>query len=377
MMKKCFYALLIIATLGSSCMSTKSLTKTITYEYANVIFAPTLSTLKLSDGVSLTVTPINAKTLNEETYDAALRNGDYEKEFIDAVYELKSQLSSKKTTISKQERIGIEGIINALECISKLEKNGKISQDVSIVLRRRILNNDTGMDGAEIQYLVGNDLYPSDYNPYRINSNYFSVFKFSFENTTPKVETVKIKDFQLLSNEEQLYPLTMKYFEENLKDETEAIKNLYRLNMPDDLNLTPNQRITKYIAVPAINLRNEKLQVQYIYKNSVVNFDFNVSNVQNNQTYKLERYLLQFDGAGDGLSKNTYYAIEFSDKVTYGLKENIVFLTEQRKEVRAKIYGINIDSGNGKISFTTSGEFAFSELGRNTKILKFAKVKNE
>lgn len=85
-----------------------------------------------------------------------------------------------------------------------------------------------------------------------------------------------LKNFNSQVIEEQLYPLASEYFEVNLKGFKEKIKNSYRLNIPNELIITPGQRVNKYIAVPAINSLNNKLQVQFIRNSNVINFEFSV-----------------------------------------------------------------------------------------------------
>ena len=75
---------------------------------------------------------------------------------------------------------------------------------------------------------------------------------------------------------------------EQRKDEQEIFANAYRMNMVDELVISPSQRISKYIAIPAINPRNENLQVQIIRGDEVTNFSFDVNQEFENRNYQVE-----------------------------------------------------------------------------------------
>jgi hypothetical protein len=355
-----------------SCSSSKSLKKTITQTHYNLTFTPDQSTKKIINNTELTITPIDAKILNKETYDAAYRDGNYEKEFVSIIEEWKNELSK----FSKPEKIEIQGNINAFEALSSLERDNKIPQDVSFILKKRIIDNKMGRDGSEIESLTDLGI-PSDYNPYRVNKNYFSVFKMNFENKGKEIEKISIKEFQISSNEEQLYPLNFEYFEQNLKDRAESMKNCYRLNMPNELIITPEQRVNKYIAIPAINTDNNSLQAQFIRNGAVTNFNFNVTKKETKKTYSLEEF--EFKNEGALLSKTTrvFYVVKYEDNILFPLRTNKVFLTEERKRIPVSVYAISISAINSEILFGTVENFIFSKVSKNRKGVPFKKLKKD
>ena len=371
-MKKNYQFCLALLSILMSCSSTKSVTtKSVNQKYYNLNFRPSsISDKKISNTI-LTVTPIDAKSLNKDTYEAALRDGNYEKEFISIIETWKSKLSS----MSRKEKLSTQGKINAFEALDKLTNSGAIPSYLSIHLKRRIIDETTGRDGTEVESLQGLEIFPSEFNPYKVNSNYFSVFKLTFENNGQSVEKIDIKEFQIVSNEEQLYPLGSEYFEKNLQDRSETIKNSFRMNMPDELLVTPGQKISKYIAVPAINTDNSKLQVQFIRNGQVTNFDFIISKQETEKTFKLEKYGLVNVGKETKYAHEYYYAINYNDKISYTLKSNQLYVNDENRNLTADIYAIGINVLNSGILFGSSKGFIFSNEKGNVKKVEFKKAK--
>lgn len=370
-MKKVLVFTFAFAIFANACSTSKQIRKTVSQKYYNISFSPELITKKSIDNTEITVTPIDAKSLNNETYEAAFRDGNYEKEFISAIESWKSKLSS----LPKMERIILQRKINAFDCLTKLQEEGKIPAQLSLILKKRIIDETSGKDGTEIESLADIDIIPAEYNPYKVNSNYFSVFKLLFDNKGKDIENINMKEFQLVSNEEQLYPLASEYFEKNLKDHTETIKNLYRMNMPNELIVTPGQRVSKYIAVPAINTENSKLQIQYIKNSNVVNFDFNVSKKEIEKTFNLEKYDLTT--GQQNFQYKTFYVISFTGNVSYALKDNKIFVSDEKKSLKANVYAISISLQSDELSFGFAENFTFSGLKNNIKKIEFRVLKKD
>ncbi|MFT3934518.1 MAG: hypothetical protein QM726_12925 [Chitinophagaceae bacterium] len=328
--------------------------KQVTQIYYNLDFTPE-SVKKTNKSIDISVTPIDAKSLNKETYEAALRDGNYEKEFYTYIEKWKSDLRSQ----TKHDRILTQGKINAFDLLGKLEKEGSIPKQISITLKRKIANETIGKDGTEIESLGDIDLYPSEFNPYKGETNYFSVFKITFDNKSEAIDKVNLKEFQIISNEEQLYPLASEYFEKNLEGHTESIKNSYRMNMPSELTVTPGQRINKYIAVPAININNKKLQVQLIRGNIISNFDFIISKKEIEKKYNLERYELVAQKPNNLF--RLYFVISYKDNISYPLKDNKLFVSDEKKNLKASVYSIAINGVSSEVAYGTITDFTFSD----------------
>lgn len=370
-MRKVLFIKLICILIISSCTSTKPLNKEVSQKYYSLGFSPE-NLKKKTSNTEITITPIDAKSLNKETYDAALRDGNYEKEFVSIVENWKSKMSS----YSKKEKNYIQGKINAIDYLSNLEKEGGIPPQISVLLKQRIIYENIGKDGSEIESLSDISISPSEFNPYKGNINYFSVFKVTFENKGNTIEKINLKDFQIVSNEEQLYPLASEYFEKNLGSKSETIKNSYRMNMPNELTLTPNQRINKYIAVPAINSENNKLQVQLIRNGKVENFDFTVSKNETEKKYKLNKYELIGSGDIKNLSK-FYFVISYKNDIAYSLKDYQIFVSDEKKKIKATVYAIALNSSNTDISFGLLSDFYFTNEKTLENKVPFKRIKRD
>ena len=240
-----FSIFLFSATLVACFPGRKILKKTINHSYQNTKFTPESVQKQGLGKVVMTITPIDAASINHETYDAATRDGNYEKELAISIEKMKNDLAK----LSKAQRAEITGKINGIEAVTNLEKEKLIPANTAYQLKLRILHGkEYGKDGTEVTALSDVENYADNFNPYKINQKYLSVFKITFENNGTEIEKLKLQELQVVSGEVLLYPLAIEYFEKNLTNESEKVKNAYRMNMPDDLIITPSQRITKYIA---------------------------------------------------------------------------------------------------------------------------------
>ena len=147
------------------------------------------------------------------------------------------------------------------------------------------------------------------------------------------------------------------------------------MNMPNELTVTPGQKITKYIAVPAINSLNSKLQVQFIRNSIVQNFDFDIIKNETQKLYTLEKYELKYNGEGDDVSYWVYYVIEYKDNVSYALKDNKLFVSDEKKLLPVNVYGIGINPTNSEIVFGSATNIKFSEVKDNKQKITFKKQK--
>ena len=364
----CITSLLII-----SCSSSKpAQKKTYSQTYYNLTFSPESVTKKIINNTEITVVPIDAKSLNKEMFDAANRDGNYDKEVSNMLEAIRDRMNRA----SKQQKIYLEGKVNAFEYLSKLEKEGKINANIALLLKRKINDEYSGYDGSESETLSDTTVATdAGYNPYKLNDKYFSVFRINFENKGTEVEKINLKEFQLLSNDEQLYPLTSDYFQGILRNNTETIKNALRKNMPDELVLTGGQKVTKYLAVPAINAENEKLQVQFIRDKAVVNFDFTVARKEVNKTYSFNDYNLAYSGEGNEFAYKTFYLVSYKDNVAYALKDTKVFVSNDKQNLPVSIYAIGINTNNADIVFAAEENFKFITGGDNKKKIQFRKIK--
>jgi hypothetical protein len=321
------------------------------------------------ENLQVTITPIDAISTNRETFEAANRDGNYEKELT---FDLEKQMDELKK-ISKEEASEIAAKINGVNAVSKLERNGLISPTAAYQLKMRIsYGEEYGRDGTETSILSESEIYPDNFNPYKINNKYLSVFKVTFDNKSDKVERIKLKAIQVVSGEELLFPLGMEYFESNLKNEPEKIKNAYRMNMPEELILTPGQRITKYISVPALNTNNEKLLIQMIGTENITNFDFSVKVQTSNKDYQVESYDIVTSTLPSPGNTNfraapfvNYYAVSYRNGASYATTDNRIFVSDENKNSIASVYVIAINKYSSMAIPLYKTNFKFSELSNN------------
>ncbi|MBI5915168.1 MAG: hypothetical protein HY842_07300 [Bacteroidetes bacterium] len=364
-----------VAVLVTACVPTRKIVnKTINHNYQNLTFTPEQVKKQSIGKVEMTITPIDAKVLNQETSDAAKRDGNYEKELSLSIEKSKRDLDE----MSKEEKAFVQGRIKAVNAVSDLVKRGEIPTAIGYDLQYRIWYGDEyGRDGTEVSSLSEIDNFPDNFNPFKINDKFLSVFKITFENKGSEIEKFNVKDFQITSGEEQLYPLATEYFEENLKNEPEKVKNAYRMNMPMELTLTPNQKVTKYIAVPAINPSNKELQVQYIKDKSVLNFDFAVSAKVMNKSYQVESFDIRSETFHDPSRYDYFFAINYSQGISYAAASTRVFVSEDKKVTPVSIYGIAIENNSSrKVYFGKNENFKFSAVLKNLVKVKLSEIKS-
>ena len=359
--------LLFIKLFIIGCAPSKmAIKKTISHDYHNIVFSPE-QILKSSSGkVDVTITPIDAASINQETYEAASRDGNYEKELATAIDKRKNELDR----LSKSEKYNINRKINGIDAVTKLEKEGLIPSNTAYQLKSRIwYGSEYGKDGTEIASLSDIEIFADKFNPYKINEKYLSVFKVTFENMGNEIEKIRLKEIQVVSGEELLYPLGIEYFENNLKEDPEKIKNIYRMNMPEELALTPAQRITKFIAIPAINTGSENLQFQIIKGKEIINFDFKVNEKRNNKRYVLESYDIFTDGLESTAWVDYYFAINYENGVSFALSDARVYVNEEKKMTPVSIYAVCIDNNNtAKARIAKKVKFKFG-LEKDNKVV--------
>ena len=322
-----------------SCGTSKVVKKEIIGNYTNLIFTPQYIDKSLDRDLSLRIEPIDAKELNVEIYETMMRDGGYEKQLYSSDIFVEEKLSRKEKQTLKQKK-KIEKYIN------DILNEGRINKQVAFLFKERVINSlfgsefgTPGFDGSEIHTSLGNNRY-SEFNPYRINSNYLSLFRFYFDNKSNNIQSVDLENFQVSDNKELLYPFKNEYFEKNWKDDSEKMKFIYRMNMPDRLTLTPSQQTLKYISLPAINPNSKEINVSYINNNEVVTYPFklNIETISEKIVYTL--YNLELDKKwGRSLDIQQYlFLVETEDNDLFPLRENKVYVNEIDKNKPIKIH---------------------------------------
>lgn len=334
--------LLLFSLLLINCSTNKLIKKNIESNYFNVNFKPIELTKDIRPNLSLTVEPIDAKKLNIEIFESSKLDGSYEKSLIRSYVsqeELKESLNSSNRK-KRELALSIESFLN------KISSENNISEDVIINFKEKVyyshlLEKYYGFDGTEVVSLKGNERYKI-LNPYNNNNKYFSLFKLTFKNTGNLIEEIELKNFQILNNNELLYPFKNQYFEDNLKG-SESLKFIYRMNLPDNLRIIPNQSVVKYISVPAINTDYKKLIVNYIEKDKPIDYSFGISIETKNEIDVFTNFqILQPQYSGNF---RYYYVVE-TDDLIFPLNNNSFFINDKDLNNPITIYRLTIDVQN-------------------------------
>lgn len=337
---KIFSALLFGALL-SACSTTQPLPdKTVNHTYTNVEFEPETKNNLIEDGLTLSVEPIDAASLNEVSLSAASRAGDYEQEVISEYLNYDSDGSLSSSEEKHRERL----IEISNEIISDMN-SGEISEELAHSLIERIWQGRSrGMDGSEIHSFTTSS-YTSDFNPYFIGRGYLSVFKLSFNNESDKVKEVDFERFQIASGNEILYPLDMEYFEERLSGQDSKLENAFRYNLPSSMNIAPGQTVAKYLAVPAIDGRTTNLNVQYFKEdNTVTQYEFDLNQVSEEVETIMNNFIIEPDLPRNvrTISFEYYYALNLEDGTTFPLTDNNFYISENERDQTINICQVQV-----------------------------------
>lgn len=339
-----------------SCGSNKLIQKEITGNYTNVIFTPKEINKSLPNNLSLTIEPIDAKTLNQEIFETMMRDGGYEKQLYSSDIFVEQKLTKNERRILERYKV-VEKYIN------DLLSESKINQQVAVLFKERIINSlfgteigTPGFDGSEIHSSLGNNRY-SEFNPYRVNNNYLSLFRLHFNNKSNSILSVDLGSFQVSDNRELLYPFNNEYFDKNLKDDSEKMKYIYRMNMPDKLTITPSQQTVKYISIPAINPNSEEINVSYIIGNEVVTYSFklNVETIKEKFVYLL--YNIEIKNRNRSLyGEDQQYVllIENENNIIFPLRDNTLFINETEKSKPLTIHVLSVPYRGDKFGYGQS-----------------------
>lgn len=346
----------LIILLGCS-GSQRLVTTQVNQRYTNISFTPGFAQINDIDGLMISVTPIDAASINRETFEAAAQDGKYENEMARLSHE-----RDTGTQGSKRERALMQAKLHAVEEVEKLEQTNQIPALTAYYLKMRIWNGkEHGRDGSEITSLSINENFYDGYNPYKINNRYLSVFKVTLENQSNEVKRIKLSDFQVLNGENLLYPLGYDYFEKNHDKNPQLIQNIYRMNMPDELVITPNQRITKYYSVPPIDANSKKLQVQLLNQSRLIAFDFEVSREEIVKNHLMEKFFISNRNSTDIL----YYAVSFSNGITFATKDASFFVSTENKKHPVNIYAVSIDTYNYKTRIISKKNILLNNQDKN------------
>ena len=339
----------IIFLFGVASCSPRFIEKTISHDYSNVEFSPKQNKEVLPNGLSITITPVDAKKLDAETFRKASRDGNYEKEFASEV----GRAVEANESVKRSERNKlIELKAEAIAAVDDLVQRGKMQAEVGSLLKLRIWEGKSfGQDGSDIKSLSNISNAPSLFNPFFLNGRYLSLFKATFENTSDEIIRIGVDDFQVSLGEELLKPYEPAFFEKAYKENTEKLKSAYRFSMPEKLTITPSQTVTKYLAISSIDRRNEAVTVQYLNEDTFKDFSFSLKLESSTINYTLESYTLDTYGFSKGASE--FFVVQIEDGGTLVLEDDTVFIDKNRKDAEVTVFAFAVAN--------VSEEFAYGK----------------
>lgn len=348
----------IASSIIISACSTKQLTKTVHVKTTKTQFTPQLISHNLDGKLKLTLEPIDAKNINKEVFNSTNLDGSYSKEQSFSYY----QYLTDNKNLSSYERKLKETIIKVFEGIDELYNKKEINLDQSNLFKEKVYtyyildNLNYGFDGSEVDKVQ--DDFLGESNPYLSNGKYLSLYKLSFTNSDDQVKDVDIKDFQILSENELLYPFKIDYFEgiySHPKDE-QKLRTIYRINMPANIRLVKNQSVSKYFSTPAINLENKKLVINYIKDNNVKDYEFQVKIDEVLKEVKLDQFKIRLKNP---MPLPHFYIYQYANNNLL-LKGYDFFIDRDKQNQKAKLLALYVDRYKGKVNLTIT-EFSGSE----------------
>lgn len=337
--------LIIFSLLILNSCAPKRLKKTVELSYSNVIFKPSELSKKVNSNLTLKIEPIDAKKLNNEIFEASRLDGSYEKTLIQSyIYQ-----EEVKQSLNFEEKRKLEIAMSIDNFLNKAGSDN-IPESVIINFKEKILNSyllgkSFGFNGSEVSYFRGNERYKI-LNPYNNNNKYLSLFKLTFKNSGNGIEEIESRNFQILNNNELLYPFKNLYFEDNLKGQ-ESLKFIYRMNLPDNLRIVSGQTVVKYISIPALNTEYKNLVVNYIVNDKTIDFPYELTVETKNEVENFLGFqIMQSQYTGNF----RYYYVIKTDDTIFPLESNFFFINEKNMHQPISIYKLTIDAHNNKHS---------------------------
>jgi hypothetical protein len=106
--------------------------------------------------------------------------------------------------------------------------------------------------------------------------------------------------------------------------------------------LARNKSIIKYLAVPSINLDNDKLIVKMIFNNMVVDFDYSITKTPIKKIFNFQELKLQLQSF-QNLPTAQYIVIKQGNR-TFSLRSKTLYILSDLNNEPFSIYGASFDS---------------------------------
>lgn len=189
---------------------------------------------------------INPELINQLSLEGSSRQSSFNIENI--------QIDNSKKDYSEKNKIS--------DLLYQVDKEGgDLSEETRNDLKRRIVHESFGSVSIDLPY-YSNSQYNNPTNPFIVNGKELTVVRIKLRNVSNTIKKIKHSSFQLQTDSEFLEPYSQSELS-NMITPSASI-NLKRLNLAEEVSLTPNQEIISYIAFPTINYDNENISIQFI-----------------------------------------------------------------------------------------------------------------
>tara|TARA_B110000908_G_C10223573_1_gene436678 strand:+ start:22 stop:1137 length:1116 start_codon:yes stop_codon:yes gene_type:complete len=340
-MNKNYYILLILIFI--SCSSNKNIAENyieIEDSLIDIQFSPSLLENEIMENLFLKIEPVDAKELNRISYEKTLFGGDYLKE-ASIMTLLEEKLNNGELSQSKKN--GLNQKKQRIMYINQMIDSNQMPREIGEALITKLWDLREGTDGIESKI---NTEFTSQYNPYKIDSKYLSVFKLEFVNESNEVKTFKRESLVFNSGDEQLMPFGIEYFDKVFDQNQEVLRVAHRINLPEELSIPPGQSITKYVSISAINPNVSSIIASALSENISSNFQYSISRGAEKKSIRLRQIHLEANNEFKLGLKRYYFAILTEDSRVYILKENTIYLPEELMSQKINIYGLaSIENG--------------------------------
>ncbi|MCE7069064.1 hypothetical protein LZG74_02040 [Dyadobacter sp. CY327] len=316
-------------------------------------FTPSVLAKKLDNGMTIQLSPLDARMMDSISTAATNTDGSYSRETSSYSTVMVDPLSE-----DNGKNKGKLSLSNAYRHLDALAKSGELPSDIVKALKRRASFGDgVGSSGEEVSH--SKTKYSSAYNPYKIEDRYLNVFMISLENNSNKIQKISLDSILVVIGYNQISPLKSEYYEKIYATSqfVEKMKNLQRFNMANETIIPPGDRVVKFFAIPSVYASNSDFQVKLIKNSEVTSFQFKMAliveteeNVNSEFTFKDFRY--------SGTQRREFFAVKYNDS-TIPLAGHSIYVEKKASVGRASAFSLTIDPTYKKFRVGMRKEFSW------------------
>lgn len=334
---RCIYLFLLLVVF-SSCTPVETVVhrsmpeRLVTRISKDIKITPQSVTNVIDGGVEINIEPIDTQRLDSLSLFAVYRNGMQSGEYVSS--------QSVSNSVSGDWGSKIE---NKLD---ELVANKEISSQVAYALRSRVYQG--GFEGTEPDLFQAAAIkFPNTFNPFYFNEQYMTVFKITLHNKGNSIQKIKHHNFQVNIGDEQLTPFTLSFIEGNISENKNKVQNLHRFYFPEELVITPEQKVTKYIAVPAIDAINQSIMLQYINNEKAYTYKYESVGRVESGDFNLVPILfsLKLDGLYEKYNEtaNLFFVLEMENGLTVPIQNDYFYIDREMLDNDMNAYLMLLD----------------------------------